>query len=501
MAFDIILGPPGTGKTTTLIERVNSALERGVPSGKIGFFSFTRKAAQEAMERACERFNLTTKDFPHFSTLHSMCYRHLGVKRGDVLEGAKLNEFSRFAGVRISGRWSEDGTMTGFDVGDRILFMENLSRIRGLPLRQVYDEDDDGLPWNEVKRVAAALAEFKRGRGLVDFTDMLHNFVESGIRLGLTELMIDESQDLSHLQWQVVQILAEGCEKVAVAGDDDQAIYRWAGADVDQLIDMAGNVTVLGQSYRVPPVIQQVAHEIISPIRHRRQKKWSARAGEDGVVDYQKEFGNVDCGAGQVLVLARNVYVLREQVEPVLRDQGIIYEMHGHSSISLALMEVVQNWERLRQGDVITVAEAKKIYARMRSGVGYKRGSKLIPGLEDDQEVGLSELMSECGLLVDSPWYEALTNLPVDEVGYIRRARARGEKLGARPRVLLSTIHGAKGGQADHVVILKEIAMRTWREMDKNPEDERRVWYVAVTRARQKLTVVEAQTTRRCPWL
>ena len=127
--------------------------------------------------------------------------------------------------------------LLGFESGDRIIFMENLSRVRGITLRQQYDEmEGDGLQWREVERVADALKVFKQQRALLDFTDMLAQFVESGITMPLDVLLVDEAQDLSRLQWRVVSRLMPSCRRVVVAGDDDQAIFIWSGADVDQLI-------------------------------------------------------------------------------------------------------------------------------------------------------------------------------------------------------------------------------------------------------------------------
>jgi superfamily I DNA/RNA helicase len=98
-------------------------------------------------------------------------------------------------------------------------------------------------------------------------------------------------------------------------------------------------------------------------------------------------------------------------------------------------------------------------------------------------------------------WHDAMEKLPQTDMSYILRARQRGERLLSRPRVRVSTIHGAKGGQADHVVVMKEMARRTYADMRREPEDEVRVWYVGVTRAREKVTIVESQVQQACPWL
>ena len=504
MTPNIVLGPPGTGKTTTLLAEVDAALASGVAPERVGYFTFTRRGAQEAVERAVKKFDLDRSRFPYFRTLHSLCFRELNMKRGDVFEGSKLREFSQYAGVPVTGRgWSEDGTLMGFEVGDRILFAENLSRVRQISLREQYDLDDDGIDWHIVNRVSKALAEFKRANALVDYTDMLSEFVRQKITIPLDLLVIDEAQDLSLLQWRVVEQLATAAKRVVVAGDDDQAIYRWAGADVEYLIDLRGDSRVLGQSYRVPPVIQKVAASVINEVAHRRDKDWKARTGGRGKVTRVGHFLDADASEGDVLVLARNSYVLRDQVEPELRRMGIVYEKNGNSSIKQSYLRAIEVWETLRKGKLVTVEEARQAFEYLSSGVGVARGFKKLPGFaNEEEEVNMGDLEKRGGLLTRAVWHEALTRLPAEEMSYMRAARRRGEKLrSARPRVRVATIHGSKGGEAGHVILMKEMARRTFGEMASNPEDEARVWYVGVTRAREKLTIVESQTRQSCPWL
>jgi superfamily I DNA/RNA helicase len=156
-------------------------------------------------------------------------------------------------------------------------------------------------------------------------------------------------------------------------------------------------------------------------------------------------------------------------------------------------------WERLRRGGEVTVDEAEKVYDEMSSGVGYTRGHKKLPAWQDrDQLVTMQDLKEAGGLLADDLWRKALNRrMKPEEESYMVKVLQGGQKLTERPKIRISTMHGAKGAQADHVVILLDIAWRTLDEAKYLPDDEARTWYVAVTRAKQKLTIVRARNYQR----
>lgn len=97
-----IFGPPGTGKTTTLLNKVDDALQSGVEPTKIAFLAFTRKAAEEAKERAAARFKLDSKkDLYFFRTIHSLALSLSDISPEQVMQPSDYRELSENMGVHL----------------------------------------------------------------------------------------------------------------------------------------------------------------------------------------------------------------------------------------------------------------------------------------------------------------------------------------------------------------------------------------------------------------
>ena len=126
--YNVVLGPPGTGKTTYLLNKVEDFFEKGTQPEKLGYLAFTKKAANEALARAMGKFSYTSQELCYFRTLHSLCYHWLGFTKNDVLARSNLREFSKTIGERINSAWDGENIMTLSSKGDRMLFLENMAR-------------------------------------------------------------------------------------------------------------------------------------------------------------------------------------------------------------------------------------------------------------------------------------------------------------------------------------------------------------------------------------
>jgi superfamily I DNA/RNA helicase len=100
----VILGPPGTGKTSTLLGLIEDEMEKGTRPERIGFFTFTKKAVKEGKERAIQRFSVKDKELPYFRTLHSLAFRQLGLTRESVIDRSNIIDLNEKLNIRLTGK-------------------------------------------------------------------------------------------------------------------------------------------------------------------------------------------------------------------------------------------------------------------------------------------------------------------------------------------------------------------------------------------------------------
>ena len=484
-----IYGPPGTGKTTKLIDYVKTFYKLGTPLDKIGYFAFTTKAATEAINRMLDdNKHLQKKDLKHFRTLHSLAFNRLGMKKAQVMQDEHYEDIGKKVGIEVTV-YSDGQESTGFvDSNSEYFNLINAARIKETSIE---DEYNTGMYSYELEKnllyiLEEELNNYKNSFKLYDFTDMIEKFNVAKMCPKYDVVFVDEAQDLSPIQWKMVDILRENSKYVILAGDDDQAIYGWAGADVLKFIaTQAKKDIILPQSHRVPRSVQNIADKILNriPDDRRVKKNWKAR-DEEGLVNHITSIEDAPLHKGDWLVLARTNDRL-EKLKPILKDMGIYFQFKGRKSFKATLFRSVLNYTRWQKGELLSLSEVKDIL----------ECTDMDLKLTEEKMYDLTDLTYDKTI----HWFDVFTVDP-EECLYIREMLSYGEKLSKGARVQLSTIHSAKGGQATNVLLILDNT-KTIREAQEKSQDkydeEQRVWYVGVTRTKQNLYIMTAKREDR----
>ncbi len=594
----LIIAGAGSGKTRMITFRIAHMLEKGIPQSAILALTFTNKAAREMEERIRE---LTGKKLSHLtvSTFHAFGVKILR-ESISCLEGYRENftiydQADKIAAIKEAARHSGFGA-------------ENLDYFT---INNLISEIKTGrTPWDNTNDFYKPLFDRYQHHlvayNAVDFDDLIvlpqilfkeHPEVLEGYRNRYKYLMVDEFQDTSMAQYEMVRLLGETNRNVVVVGDDDQSIYSWRGANYQNIVnfekDFPERVEIkLEQNYRSTKNILTAANHVIANNTNRKEKElWTGTgSGRSIEVFYpENEIKEADFIAEmihrlnyeegvhfhEIGVLVRT-NSLTAGLEEAFLSENIPYKISGGQSFFqrkeikdvISYMRVASNPDddvnllriintpRRGIGNT-TLLKVRSMAENMGTSI-FSALTLLIrdedSSLKDSTKANISEFIELINgyrekLLSGRNMSKTLRTM-VDEIdywGYLITDNAKNEKLARwkfgnvskfldffenwerdpdnlKPSIYdylnkitlvtrddvddeeegklnLMTIHASKGlefrvvflaGVEDHIIPHS----RSIEENPDNIEEERRLFYVAITRAREKLYITSCSSRR-----
>jgi superfamily I DNA/RNA helicase len=479
-------GPPGTGKTTKLRSLVEEDVKkRDMELPRIGYVSFTKGAAEVIRER----MHASVEDVKWFRTIHSACMTLAGIGRESVIVAADYRRFREQTGmeIRADDEWdTENYEPLDFTPTKRAM---ELSIATDRPIQDVIRElpPHVNLTMPRVELFIEKWYAFKRETGKFDFTDMLKRYMADPIPMPVDKLYLDEAQDLSAFQWRVFHELSRGVKDIVMAGDDDQAIYGFIGGSEYGFLDHpADEEHVLRRSWRVPRAIGEAADAIISKVQHRKSKDvlWKDAAGELSRMNldaFTLPWRQFMSRFKEILVLTRHRRGAKDFSDD-LKSLGVPHDINGEGLGSWKEAKLATTFLTLAEGGSATLKRTNALLVELGlkevQGRGRQKFNKDTIGHKIEWDGHWVSLLSR-GDRHKIRRYEAIRQL-VDHDGVAA--------LTKKPPIRVSTMHAAKGAEADLVIIVPDCTTIVRRNILTPAEV--RLAYVAMTRAKKQCVVL-----------
>ena len=537
------IGGAGTGKTRLILGRLSEAKrEMRLSPYEIGFCTFTRAGRAEIAGRAADEWGVdvdTLTKAGWFKTAHSIAYRQTSVEEGQLIQGQDGDKWTSDAvggvvSTRIDGR-GERSYVSG-EGGDSSIPLSlkawELARSKMTSVAAIIDR------WNLCGEQAPTLADAtrtieryeaaKKKHDRLDYTDIISRFAgvryrvsgpykvepEGEVPEGLRVLAIDEAQDSSTLVDMVCRRLAASptVERIWICGDPYQSVHSFAGGDSSHFMSWDAVEFTMPRSYRCPPKVMALGEACLRQMRKGYRDRKIQPADHEGTV---RRVGSVEeslsrlSGNSSALILGRCTFAL-EEYESLPKARGLPYLWVDRIAGSAALSGYAALWglqhNRTVSGDDWANAVQHLAINHGDFGALLTRGAKarwkdgrmshidlIRPTAEDYELVGATPALA--ALISEGRWHLAIEPKSAEKAKqWLDTATKYGEEVASRPPIRLSTIHGAKGLEADTVIlssITSPSVERSRLALDELHDEECRVAYVAVTRAKRDFLFVD----------
>ena len=577
----LVIAGAGSGKTRTIVYRLAHLVSQGVDPGSILLLTFTRKAAQEMLNRAGLLLALGPEGISGVSggTFHAFAYAALrryhaaaGFPEGfTVLDQADSED--------VMGQVRE---RLGIGKGDRsfpkrsaILGLVSKARNKETAITDILSREAFHLLPHaaDLERLAEAYAAFKAEHRLLDYDDLLFTLermlrespdLADFFRTRHRYIMVDEYQDTNRVQARLVRLLAPETGNVMAVGDDAQSIYAFRGATVDNILDFPDlfpgtTIIKLEENYRSTQPILTLTNAILQHAGRKYEKNLFTSRTDGDKPELVRPFSDLT-QAAMVAARVRELadrYPLHEiavlfragyqsyALEVELGKAGIPYQKYGglkfseaaHVKDVLAYLRLARNtadfpaWTRvlafvpgigpktaskiftaIQSGDRAVLAKAAARSKAFQSLLDFLDTLRALPPVPSDlltrvieayapllaekypedyprRQAGLEQLQQIAVTYHDMDTF--LADLVIENPEADRRQAKEGQ-------LVLSTVHSAKGLEWSAVLLIDLVDERfPSRHALAKPEDleeERRLLYVACTRARDYLGLFAPET-------
>ncbi|RBD98990.1 DNA helicase II, partial [Xanthomonas oryzae pv. oryzae] len=599
----LVLAGAGSGKTRVLIHRIAWLNEvQGVPNHGIFAVTFTNKAAGEMRHRTDLQLRNGSRGM-WIGTFHGLAHRLLRLHWQDARLPEGFQVMDSDDQLRLVKRVVQALELDESKYPPKQLsWWINEQKDEGRRPQHIQPEPNDD--WTEVRRQVYAAYQDRCDRsGLLDFAELLlraHELLRdtpallAHYRARFREILVDEFQDTNAIQYAFVRVLAGESGNVFVVGDDDQAIYGWRGAKVENvqrfLKDFPGAQTVrLEQNYRSSANILGAANAVIAHNPDRIGKQLWTDSGDGDPIDLYAAYNEVDEARymverarqwvrdggsyGELAVLYRSNAQSRALEEALISAQ-LPYRVYGGMRFferaeikdALAYLRLLTNRSddaaferavntptrgigdrtldevrRLARANALSLWEAAMLctqqntlaararnalatflslvgqlhaetgemelaeridHVLMRSGLREHWAKESRGGLDSESRTeNLDELVSVASRFTrpDDEDSQGMTEL-VAFLAYASLEAGEGQAQAGEEGMQLMTLHSAKGLEFPIVFLvgLEDGLFPSARSLEERGrlEEERRLAYVGITRARQKLVLCYAESRR-----
>ena len=585
----LVLAGAGSGKTRVLTSRIAYLVEeKNVPAEAILAITFTNKAANEMKERLSRIVDVSRS---WVCTIHSMCVKILRQFSEDA--GIKSN-FSIYSETERNNIIKKSFQECGFD-DDKLLKSAKYhianAKTEGLDPQEYAREFAGERDIDEVTRVYARYQKHLRENNALDFDDLLNetrnllkNNEEAREYLGskFRYILVDEFQDTNKVQFEIVQYLASVHKNLFVVGDDDQSIYGWRGAKIENILKFEkhypnAKVYKLERNYRSTKRILQLANTVIKNNGRRKDKTlWTENPeGEPVLVkESDEESGEARYIAQMIAKLRREGYeysdfavlmrlnALTRSFEQEFTGDGIPYKVFGGFKFFerkeikdlLAYLRIVNNpfdseaISRVinfpKRGIGAKTVETLQNYAFQNEfsmydslidldELGFSAGTRqkladfrdlIKKWITESQDMPVNELVKT--IIADTRMREAYADESDESINkranieefinsveeycklnpettltdYLNQVTLSSDtdEMDDSNYVTLATIHSVKGLEFRCVFLcgMEENILPVSRAVDNDDdmEEERRLTYVAITRAKERLYLTRSKS-------